>query len=182
MYNGLMARSKSGFTIVELLIVIVVIAILAAISVVAYTGIQNRAYNTKVIAGSDQYQKAFLAYKAVNGSYPTGGGCLGTNYPNNACWASSSSGASPSHSVVSSLDSALSEFIASKPEVGTDLIDITVGGSTYQYRGGLIYLPGDVTYGYRLTYYLRGRDANCALSSAGGRNEGPLTQCNISLP
>lgn len=35
-----------GFTIVELLIVIVVIAILAAISIVAYTGIQNRAKDT----------------------------------------------------------------------------------------------------------------------------------------
>jgi prepilin-type N-terminal cleavage/methylation domain-containing protein len=36
-------HNHSGFTIVELLIVIVVIAILAALSVVAYNGIQNRA-------------------------------------------------------------------------------------------------------------------------------------------
>ena len=36
-------KTSKGFTIVELLIVIVVIAILAAISIVAYTGIQNRA-------------------------------------------------------------------------------------------------------------------------------------------
>lgn len=42
-----MTKSKSGFTIVELLIVIVVIAILAAITVVAYNGIQARAKVTK---------------------------------------------------------------------------------------------------------------------------------------
>ncbi len=41
-------KNSSGFTIVELLIVIVVIAILAAISVVAYTGIQNRANDAAV--------------------------------------------------------------------------------------------------------------------------------------
>ncbi|MFZ1242933.1 MAG: type II secretion system protein [Candidatus Saccharimonas sp.] len=40
--------NNRGFTIVELLIVIVVIAILAAISIVAYNGIQNRAYDTTI--------------------------------------------------------------------------------------------------------------------------------------
>jgi prepilin-type N-terminal cleavage/methylation domain-containing protein len=34
------SNTKTGFTIVELLIVIVVIAVLASISIVAYTGIQ----------------------------------------------------------------------------------------------------------------------------------------------
>jgi prepilin-type N-terminal cleavage/methylation domain-containing protein len=36
-------KNQSGFTIVELLIVVVVIAILAAITIVSYNGIQNRA-------------------------------------------------------------------------------------------------------------------------------------------
>lgn len=40
-------RLHSGFTIVELLIVIVVIAILAAISIVSYRGIQSRAVASK---------------------------------------------------------------------------------------------------------------------------------------
>ncbi len=37
-----------GFTIVELMVVVVVIAILAAISIVAYTGVQNRAHDSVV--------------------------------------------------------------------------------------------------------------------------------------
>lgn len=39
-------KNNRGFTIVELLIVIVVIGILAAIVIVAYNGIQNKAYDT----------------------------------------------------------------------------------------------------------------------------------------
>lgn len=45
---------REGFTIVELLIVIVVIAILAAISIVSYTGIQQRANNTVTIEATGQ--------------------------------------------------------------------------------------------------------------------------------
>ena len=41
--NSNMSIRQKGFTIVELLIVIVVIGILAAITVVAYNGIQERA-------------------------------------------------------------------------------------------------------------------------------------------
>ena len=42
----LVNRTNPAFTIVELLVVIVVIAILAAISIVAYTGIQRSAAET----------------------------------------------------------------------------------------------------------------------------------------
>lgn len=64
------ANRVRGFTIVELLIVIVVIAILAAVSVVAYNGVQGRAENTKTLAGIDQLAKAMQAYKVDNGRYP----------------------------------------------------------------------------------------------------------------
>jgi prepilin-type N-terminal cleavage/methylation domain-containing protein len=63
-------KSK-GFTIVELLIVIVVIAILAAITIVAYNGIQNRAHTTSQKTAAENVGKKIEAYNAVQSAYPT---------------------------------------------------------------------------------------------------------------
>lgn len=65
-----MRKNISGFTIVELLIVIVVIAILAAISVVAYNGIQVRASDASKVQKINDIAKALEMYKADNGQYP----------------------------------------------------------------------------------------------------------------
>lgn len=53
---------RSGFTIVELLIVIVVIAILAAISIVAYTGIQQRARTAAHQHAASQAEREIMTY------------------------------------------------------------------------------------------------------------------------
>jgi prepilin-type N-terminal cleavage/methylation domain-containing protein len=60
-------KNKNGFTIVELLIVIVVIAILAAITVVAYNGIQDRAKNSKRDSDVALYTKAIYAARINDG-------------------------------------------------------------------------------------------------------------------
>lgn len=65
-----MRKSTSGFTIVELLIVIVVIAILATIAVVAYNGVQARAQDSKRISDLKVIAKALELHKVNTGSYP----------------------------------------------------------------------------------------------------------------
>lgn len=63
--------STVGFTIVELLIVIVVIAILAAITIVAYNGIQNRAKASAAQTTVKQAAIKIQTYAIENGdSYP----------------------------------------------------------------------------------------------------------------
>ena len=59
-----------GFTIVELLIVIVVIGILAAITIVAYNGVQNRAEETKLQADLRQAADQVAIDHALNDEYP----------------------------------------------------------------------------------------------------------------
>ncbi len=63
-----MWAKQNGFTIVELLIVIVVIAILAAISLVAYNGIQTRAKLTQNTASMNKIGKAIQLWSAKEGS------------------------------------------------------------------------------------------------------------------
>ncbi len=63
-------KRQRGFTIVELLIVIVVIAILATVSVVAYTGIQNRANDMVIEADISEVIKYLEIAKVDLGRYP----------------------------------------------------------------------------------------------------------------
>lgn len=58
---------RRGFTIVELLIVIVVIAILASIGIVAYNGVQQRARDTKRKDDLAKIVKAFRLWNAQTG-------------------------------------------------------------------------------------------------------------------
>lgn len=167
-----MKKSKSGFTIVELLIVIVVIAILAAITIVAYNGIQQRARNTQVISGVNTYVKALQSYKVLNSSYPATSSCLGAGYPSDTCW----SGTNGTKTVNTAFDTALATILVSKPTLATALMSIGGGDDK---RAGAAY-DASAT---QIIYYLGGAGQNCQLSGATAATEGNVvTQCRYTLP
>jgi general secretion pathway protein G len=63
--------AQKGFTIVELLIVIVVIGILAALVITTYNGIQQKGRNTERTTDLKAVQGQLEAYYASNGRYPS---------------------------------------------------------------------------------------------------------------
>ena len=90
---------RPGFTIVELLIVVVIIAILSSIIIVSYNGIQARAHNARAVSMIKNYVSGFEQYKVLNGSYPMSEApyqsyCLGVGYPNKSCGTTTYTGAS----------------------------------------------------------------------------------------
>jgi len=73
-FNNIRSKSpiQNGFTIVELLIVVVVIAILAAITIVSYNGITGRANDSAAKASAVSVQKKAELYASdgPTGQYP----------------------------------------------------------------------------------------------------------------
>jgi len=174
-----MVKSRSGFTIVELLIVIVVIAILAAISIVAYNGVQERSMNLKTVTGTKEYIKALTLFAVDNNAYPTAQGCMGEGYSYNGnvnrCGGNASVYPSPA------LDADLAKYLGgSKPSLDTTNIWI----STSQVRAGGYFAPNVGTYGV-VYYILQGTTGTCdaggskVLSSTAGTTG---FYCAYSLP
>lgn len=69
-YLSKITKKDSGFTIVELLVVIVVIGILAAITIVSYTGVTGRAKTAQAQSNAASAQSVAEAYNADLGYYP----------------------------------------------------------------------------------------------------------------
>jgi len=166
-----MRKTSSGFTIVELLIVIVVIGILAAIAIVAYNGVQTRAENAKTVAGVNQAVKLLLAYKTINGDYPVNGlACIGTGYVNDTCM-TGSDGVTPSAINSSSFNTALTS-VGSLPALSTKNLTLSTGqvvaGANWNYSEKMI------------RYHLAGASTLC--DAGGGKyTYGTVIQCRITL-
>lgn len=167
-----MRKNVSGFTIVELLIVVVVIGILATITIVAYNGIQQRAHNAQTIAAVKDYAKIYMAYALDNGSYPSSSNyCLGDGYQDNLCWDNRT------YTFSTSANTALKAYASNLPNPNTTRV---YRNSTDGYRAGILYVNS-----YVFRYQLEGADTDCGLPGTSrtftnGESSGP--ECIYSLP
>lgn len=136
-------KAQKGFTIVELLIVIVVIAILAAITIVAFNGVQQRANNAATINTVGAYTKLIKLYMTGENAYPlTTSACLQTD---SSCTTRSSA-----------LDANLKKY-------GT--LPSGEGRTSIRYYYQIQTVDG-VSSPLMLIYYLEGINQDCGVSNA----------------
>jgi len=191
-------KTKSGFTIIELIVVIVIIAILAAISIVAYGGIKDRAVAAKGETAINQYHKALLMYAELHGKYPNtkSYSCLGTIQQTQANSCSSGEASFYDEEMLTSLQEVMNPL----PEVD----DARRQFSSSSTRGGVVFskinnatIDGQ-PHKYFIVYYLP-KSTDCKLQGGSlsqleswpnfsstkakylGRT-GSLTSCILPLP
>ncbi len=181
-----------GFTIVELLIVIVVIGILASVTIVTFGGIQSRAENTKTLSGVDQAAKAVQIYELNNGAYPLAnsgqpisiaciaeinqpcgyvGGTVGATHADceNVGYAFGTA----------AFDTTIQSVVGRMPTVSSQTIACqgkSVKGAMYYYYNGIAYI----------LYYLKG-DVACATFGGASLEKrstfnSTVTRCNLQFP
>lgn len=71
--NFYIKNKFSGFTLVELMVALTIIAIISGISIFGLTSIRQKAQDTSHLSGIQDLRLSLEAYKSVNGKYPEAG-------------------------------------------------------------------------------------------------------------
>lgn len=165
-------KQQTGFTIVELLIVVVVIAILASITIVSFNGIQQRARNAQTISAVADYIKIYSSYAVENNQYPGSGNyCLGAEYAGGLCWDNRTYVENNTAKI------ALLKYVSNLPNPSATRV---YRNATDGYRAGILFVNDN-----SLRYQLEGVDTQCGISGAtrwitAGESTGP--ECNVGIP
>ena len=175
-----MLKTHKAFTIVELLIVVVVIAILAAITIIGYNGITTRAENAKTVSGVSAVIKGLSMYAQLNGVYTTDAyACIGsTSY---VCGNTNSGPVCVAQGRVNStgsLASDLSSTINKIPDLSSQQITCSTGAT---YRGGFV-STSNSRKSSTVVYFLKGSSTPCGIIGASRSVDGGLVACQYALP
>ena len=173
----MLARRKNdnGFTIVELLIVIVIIGVLASLVIVAYNGIQQRTRNTSRVAAAKEWQKVLNTYINQEGVYPYGStACLGDGYPTDF----DGNPDQDCHRTAvirhpnSTLNSEILKVVTSLPVFPKDTVALVGGSFEGQRAIGLSYDPNTIVEGQtgrvKVHFWLEGTNQPCGVTVLDG--------------
>lgn len=178
-----------GFTIVEILVVVVVISILASITVVAYNGVQTRAVNSQILSAVTGWEKVLKLYKVNKGALPLSDyNCLANASANFPASTGLAAGEcmhgypfAPTFSAVYSaaLTSDLSTILTGTLLLPTGYLP-PISGTV---SGTQVYAQGIRYNNLALQYYLKGYPANCGKGApiTAGLAGDSLTLCWIDL-
>ncbi|MGH7218553.1 MAG: type II secretion system protein [Candidatus Microsaccharimonas sp.] len=190
------ARNYKGFTIVELLIVIVVIGILAAVVIVSYNGVIGKAEESRFLSTVDTFEKALRMYQAkegVNVSTDTRPdtlyfACLGEGYPQTSqmdegvCYSAVPTSGAPS--VIGRINTAVNNdlkgVLSTLPQVDYSVRVIPNGSSTIYIRG-IMY--ESVINSPPALLYIIPRDDSCGRGVKSVSEATPgIATCTVTLP
>ena len=166
-------NAASGFTIVELIIVIIVIGILATIVVVSYRGIQDRAHRVATISAVHQTLEQIESYMAFHKTYPaTDGQSINGSVGLFSCVTVDSGCFRDNHTIA----------VASNPTLNTNLSSLprSIDSRTRSY--GIIYnyqaerIVDGESAPVLLAYYLSGITDDCGV---GRVTRGLYTQADL---
>lgn len=168
---------KRGFTIVELLIVIVVIAILASISVVAYNGIQARAKDSARSQDIKTIVQALEMHYADRGFFPNQTTYTPGSTAINGGWSTTADNS------WANLAAVLAPYISKLPTPpGTPSTTSATlsAGNSYDYYGfsNGTYCASSQGQGFILVYRNDGAQTNTYQGTCGGTPVGPYANAS----
>ena len=182
-------RTNRGFTIVELLIVIVVIGILAAITIVSYTGIQNRAKIATSQSAAGQAAKSIMSFATQNNDmYPTTLSSVGiTNTATTTYQYSVNNSATPRTFCVTTKVSGYDYYVSNTqltPVSGVCAGHTAGVAVALTCPAGFIVVPGSSTFSTSdfcvMKYEAKQSSSTVPISQAAGTPWGTITQANAA--